>query len=139
MSSAALWQDVNLADVNPNFEKIPAGEYDMDLLPGARYTERGEIKVAFSITKGEETGRMVFASYPDPRKFDWSPKALKSLEVALGVESVPGEDKVEWLNRAVRDGGGHVHGRVVHRPYTKKSGESEISVDLKLFSLRAAV
>lgn len=107
------FETVILADVK--IEKpapVPAGlGYTFQLQPGASYRDNPynkiqELNVRFDVTEGDFAGRPVFVSYPDPsalnksgKPMSWSAQALKKLEVALGSDSLPGEDPATYLNR----------------------------------------
>ena len=104
------WHDVDLTTVSPTEEIIPEKTFTFELLPGAKFDERGTggINVAVAIVDdGEFTGRRMFAYYPDPesvsvrtgKKQDWSKIAMKRLEQALGIDCQAGEKAVEYLNR----------------------------------------
>lgn len=132
------WQDVNLKDVTTSFDPLPAGEYIFNLLPGAHFTEKGELQGMLAVAEGDHTGRTAFIRYPNPAEFDWVLKALKVLEIALGVDQVPGEDMAVYLNRAVNEGGGKLRGKIAQREYLNKAGEKVIANDVKLFTFRPA-
>lgn len=98
------WNNIDLSTVNPNIEIIPEGDYTFKLA-GAKYSDRdpNRVEVNASVaTEGDFTGRKVFFSYPDPNrpKCEWSPRMLKRLINAIGVDVLPGEDPVSYLNRA---------------------------------------
>jgi hypothetical protein len=130
------WTDVNLRDVNPNPDPLPAETYVFQLLQGTKMDEGGTIKARAAVAEGEFAGRQVFFSYPNPDEFDWAPKALKVLEIALGVDALPGENPVDYLNRAT---GNRFNATIKHRPYKTNAGAEGVSVDLQLFSVRPAV
>lgn len=79
-------------------EIVPEKTFTFELLPGAKTSDRDpdaiEIAVAI-VNDGEFTGRKMFAKYTTEHV-----KALKRLEQALGVDALPGEDAVTYLNRA---------------------------------------
>lgn len=115
------WANINLSEINPAFEIVPEGQYTFTL-GGAKYSERdpGRIEANATIaTEGDFTGRKMFFSYPDPEKpkCEWSPKALKRLEQAIGVDSVAGEDPVAYLNRVA---GNKFSARVKHSKATEE-------------------
>lgn len=97
------WKNIDLANINPNLELIPAKQYTFELLVGAKYDDRDPGRISANaaiVNDGEFTGRRLFFSYPNPEIKEWSPKALKRLEQALGVDAQEGEDPVAYLNRA---------------------------------------
>ena len=129
------WTTVNLADINPNLETVPVGDYTFSL-GGAKYgnSDPNRVEVnATIVTEGDFTGRKVFFSYPDPDKYDWSPKALKRLEVALGVDMLPGQDPVEYLNSV---GGHRFAAPVRHGKTTPEYPTPKAEVDI--FKVRPA-
>lgn len=97
------WNDVSLADVNITVEPIAVNEYVFQLNPGAKLRDNGSIELNATITDGEFAGRRVYFTYPDPSKFDWSPRVLKRLAVALGVDPNEGEHPVEYFNRTTTE------------------------------------
>jgi hypothetical protein len=129
------WTNIDLTTINPNPEIVPAQEYAFSL-NGAKYSEMypGKIECnATIVTEGDFTGRKLFFSYPDPAVKDWSPKALKKLEIALGVDINVGEDPVEYLNRCA---GMHFGAMVSH---SKPSDEyPNPRANLNIFSVKAA-
>lgn len=116
------WNDINLKDISPVEEIIPEKTFTFELLPGAKFDERGSggVNVQFAIVNdGEFTGRRMFGFYPDPtsvsarsgKRQDWSGVAMRRLEQALGIDINDGEKVVEYLNRAA---GGRVSTSVKH-------------------------
>src|SRR5271154_6142889 len=111
------FETLTLADVK--LEKpapVPAGQYVFQLQPGSAvrenpFTHVTELNVRFDVAEGEYAGRPVFQAYPDPETLDkngkpmsWSAQALKKLEIALGVDSLPGENTQDYLNRVALNG-----------------------------------
>ena len=129
------WTEVDLATVNPNLEPIGEGEYTLQLL-GANYDERDSQRInvrASIVSDGEYTGRKVFFSYPDPMKQEWSPRVLKRLEQAIGVDATPGEDPVGFLNRAQ---GARFATQIKHRRYTPEGGSEVVRTEVNIFGVR---
>jgi hypothetical protein len=126
------WETVNLAKVNPNRELIPASEYVFELAGASMDENRpSQLNVkATIVSEGEYAGRKVFFSYPNPEEFEWSPKALKRLEIALGVDAVDGETPVAYLNRCV---GARFGGPIDHvKDKTIPAGETEAQTRAKV-------
>lgn len=96
------WNDVNLAGINITIEPVAIGEYTFELNPGTKMSEDGKRIEASATIVGDSpfAGRKMFFSYPDPQTYDWSPRVLRRLVNALGVEPVEGESPVETLSRA---------------------------------------
>lgn len=125
------WENVELKDINPLPELIPEGKYTFQLL-GAELDQRDPSRLvvrAAIVTDGDFQGRRLIVDYPDPERYDWSLKALKRLEIAIGVDQAPGETVVGFLNRAVNS---RFQGTVYHdRSYTPE-GETEPRVRARL-------
>ena len=122
------WEQVSLADTKIDKPSpVPVGQYVFALQPGAsyrinQYTNIEELNVRFDVAEGDFAGRPVFVSYPDPstvgkdktgpsgevipgKPYTWSAQALKKLEIALGVDALPGEAPAAYLNRVALQGG----------------------------------
>jgi hypothetical protein len=145
--------DVQLSDVE--LEKpspVPVGSYKFKLQPGAAYRESKfskdidgnpvqELNVRLDVIEGDFAGRPVFVSYPDPTaisKKDGKPmkfaaQALKVLEIALGVDSVPGEDPATYLNRVATSGNSLINGTMIDNSYTK-NGQTVTQAKFGIFS-----
>lgn len=141
------WEQVKLADikVESNFKEVPAGDYTVQLLPGAQVRERNSgmnLSAQAAITDGEFKGMRIFLDYPDPSqpKMGWSLQALKKLEHVLGLDSIEGEDPVTYLNRAASNG--HATFGITlapGKPYVStKTGETVTPIQPQLFSVRPA-
>lgn len=144
--------DVKLADVElEKPQPIPAGTYVFSVVPGAQYrvnqyNKLEELNVSFAVTEGDLAGRRVFATYPDPaavnpkngKPMAWSAQALKKLEMALGIDSLPGEDPATYLNRAAIGGNARVTATISERTYQDKNGVTKTQADFNLFSVTAA-
>lgn len=131
------WNEVDLTKVNPAIEPVAEGTYVFQLV-GAKYGPRdpNEINCKAAITEGDFAGRIMFFGFPDPDRFDWSPKALKRFESAIGVDCTDGEDKVAWLNRSVQS---KFRAKVKHDRYTPEGSDREtIKEKLLTFSVEPA-
>ena len=131
------WNDVDLKNVSPTIEPVAEGNYTLQLLPGAKFSEQDSQKIEASaaITDGEFAGRKLFFTYPDPAKFDWSPRVFKRLVNSLGVDMTEGEGPTEYLNRAA---GQRFAGPVRHRKYTAQDGTEVTKAELVIFNLGPA-
>lgn len=142
--------DVKLSDVV--IEKpspVPNGTYTFQLLPVAEYrinkfNQMEELNVSVSVVEGEHAGRRVFITYPDPtaisskgKSMAWSEQALKKLEIALGTDSLPGEDSVVYLNRVAMNGHAHFKGTIAPSRYIRE-GETDPRPEFQLFSVAPA-
>ncbi len=140
------WNDVNLAEVSPTFELVPASKpgdkYTLELV-GAKYrsfegSSCTDISVQVAIAgDSESAGRQLFMDYPDPGrpKCEWSIGALKRLEIALGKECAEGQDKVEWLNSLK---GFRIAAPVGIDEYQNKNGETVRRNKVALFKVAPA-
>lgn len=133
------WDAVKLSEVNPNAELIPAGEYTFQL-SGAKLNDRDPNRIdvtAFITTEGPQSGRKVFFSYPDPEapKMGWVLKAMKRLEIALGVDQTDGEEVLAYLNRA---SGNRFATNIFHRSYTPEGGTEVVRAEVNVFNVHAA-
>jgi hypothetical protein len=142
--------DVKLADVE--LEKpagLTAGKYVFQLLPGAevrnnKFTNNEELNVSAAVAEGDSAGRRIFLTYPDPtsvskngKPMAWSAQALKKLEISLGVDSLPGENAAEYLNRVALSGNGRFTITLGLDGYIKE-GETEARIVPKLFTVGPA-
>jgi len=134
------WENIDLQNINPNFELIPAGRYTFRLLGGGDSTKfPGAVEARATIeSDGEFQGRRVFLRYSDPDVYTLSPKAFKKLEMSLGVDILAGETPVEYLTRAAAQGA-RFSAEVYHHTYDdKNSGEKNTVADVRLFSVGPA-
>lgn len=129
------WSDIDLTKVNPTLEPIAVGEY-VFTLSGAKYDKNDPDKInaqAVIAGDGEFSGKHTFFSYPSPEVLADSPKLLARLMIALGIDAVPGEDPVAYLNRA---SGGQFKARIKHA--VDKNDDTVIYANLNIFSVKAA-
>lgn len=129
------WNEINLSNINPNLEIVPAKAYTFELCPGARYgtNDPGRIECSAAVADDSDfTGRRIFFSYPDPAKQDWSPRTLKRLSNALGIDPDEHEDPVLYLNRV---SGTRFMAEVKHRPANE---EYPAKAELNIFTVRPA-
>jgi hypothetical protein len=118
---------------------IPEGRYTLQLVPGAKFTEQGSLKVSASvISDGEFNGKRVFFSYPNPegtsaagKSFGWSKTAFKRLISAIGVDPEEGESEDQYLNRVA---GSNFRGQIRHRAQEGYPVQAE----LNLFNIEAS-
>lgn len=130
-----LWSTIKFSEINPNPEIIPEGEYVFSV-SGAKFNDMDGNKVdvnATIVTEGDFTGRKMFFSYPNPSIKEWSPKALKRLEMALGTDAGDEESPVEYLNRVA---GSHFRAKVSHSKATEEYPNPR--ANLNIFSVAAA-
>lgn len=151
------WSNVKLADVKieDKFPPLPEGDFVFTLVPGASYRERSftsgdtnysvtELNVSAAIADGEHKGRRVFLTYPDPefvspkgKPSAWSAQAMKKLEIALGIDSLPGEDPADYFNRVA--GMNATFGMELKKGTYTPQGAAEARVEPQLFSVHPAV
>jgi hypothetical protein len=142
--------DVLLADVELDKpQPVPLGTYVFSLAPGSLYRKNKfngmeELNVRFVVSDGDLVGKGVFVSYPDPtatsskgKSMAWSAQALKKLEIALGVDALPGEDSATYLNRVASNGAARVTADVIPDRFIKE-GETEPRPVFGIFTVRAA-
>jgi hypothetical protein len=145
------FNEVRLADVE--LEKpsaLPAGTYTFGVVPGAEFRTNKfngieELNLSFVVAEGEQAGRRIFQTYPDPsavskksgKPMTWSAQALKKLEVVIGIDSLPGEDLVTYFNRVAVSGNGRFTGVMAPGKYIPE-GQTEPKVEFNIFSVSPA-
>ena len=134
------WEKVNLADVDTTPKPVPDGTYTFRVM-NAEYDQKfpGQLNINLQIADGDHQGRRIFASLPDPDKQDWAPKALKTLEVALGIDATDGEDPVVYLNRAASNGHSMFKAPLTTRSYTTQAGEPREKKQVMFFQAQPSV
>ena len=135
------WETIKLNEVDITPEAITDGSYKLRVLPGASYDERNpnQLNMSVAIEEGKFAGRRLFVSYPDPDRFDWAPKALKKLEIALGTDSMAGEDPTAYLNRVATNGHASFQAVIKNDTYIDKNTNTERSkAKMQLFSVGPA-
>lgn len=131
------WSQIKLSEVSPNQEPIPVGSYTFQLV-GAELDGNGKISCKASIvTEGPDNGRRIGFSYPDPSLYDWSPRMLKRLEIALGLEQDESEDVVAFLNRAVV-AGERFNTDVTHTKNNEGTDQEVVYSNLNIFNVTPA-
>jgi len=99
------WENLDLKAIPTGFELLPKGSYVFSILPGARRNDKDPERVDFTlaVAEGEFAGKRIFASFPNPDEYTWSPTTFARLVEALGVEVEPTETGTEgvvaYLNR----------------------------------------
>lgn len=154
------WSNIKLADVQvetTKFPPLPAGDFTFTIVPGTATnrnktynvngttTEIEELSVRVAIADGDRRGAQVFLSYPDPeatnpysgKSFAWSAQALKKLEIAIGIDSLPGEDPADYLNRVANQNA--TFGMTLQPGKYVPTGATEALVEPSLFSVHPAV
>ena len=136
------WENIKLSDVSTQLELIPAGVYTFELSPGAKFDEKGNLRVSATIVNdGEFTGKRVFFSYPDPESIsaktgkvnNWSATALKRFTEALGADYQDGELPDALLNRVA---GAHFQTAITHTAPTDQYPNPSINVNI--FNMKPA-
>lgn len=145
------FETVNLSDVVLEKPKpLGIGDYVFTLLPGSefrinKYTEIQELNVRIAVAEGDAAGKNVFVTYPDPtavgkksgKPMTWSAQALKKLEIALGVDSLPGENPKDYLNRVATNGAARFGASIIAGRYIKQ-GQTEADPEFGHFTVRPA-
>lgn len=130
------WTDVDLTEIPTGLEVVPKGRYDFQLLPGAKYGDQsfnvGSVEATVAVASGDNTGRRLFLSYPNPASTDqkgnpktWSLNAFKRLVEAVGTDIEKGEEPVAYLNRVA---GLRVNLEVTH--YESNDGGTRAKVNI---------
>jgi len=144
------FNDVLLADIelDKSGVQIPLGTYVFSLAPGSAYRPNKfsgveELNVRFIVAEGDHQGKGIFQSYPDPTAVSKNGKsmakfaqALKKLEIAIGIDAMPGEDTAAYLNR-VATTGARVTADVVKDRFIKE-GETEPKAVFGIWTVRPA-
>lgn len=137
----STWETILLADVNPNQEPVPEGDYAFTLR-GASPNNFNPAKLDVSAvisSEGDFMGRLIRFSYPDPNEFDWSARTVKRLEIALGIDSLPGESTLEFLNRAGQEGARFSAPIKTVTYKHRETGEDITKNDVDIFKVTAAI
>jgi len=145
------WSNVKLSDVQVEERaELTEGKYRFQLMPGITYrpnkfTNEQEINVSAAVTEHPTlNGKRAFFTYPDPegkskegKPKTWSAQALKRLEIALGVDTMPGEDPVDYLNRAASQNAVFT-GRMKNRNFINGNGEATTKLEFSIFDVEPA-
>lgn len=136
------WDDVDLKDVNPNYELVAKGDYTFQIKPGAHIDDYGRLNFAVTVeSEGPYRGRNVFINLPAPDQEEnkWVPKTLKRLEQAVGIEqdSEAGEKLVAWVQR-LGENFARFGAPLDHRTYKTKDGDDKTTEKVKLDKARPA-
>jgi hypothetical protein len=127
----------------------PVGEYVFQLMPGAeerpnKFNGVTELNLSAAVAEGDHQGKRVFWTYPDPtaknkkgEPLSFSSQAMKKLEIAIGVDSLPGETFPEYFRRVgaqnVRFGA-----EMLPNKYVKDGKEIEGDPKFGIFTVKAA-
>jgi len=142
------------ADVKLEKNIPPVGEYIFQLMPGAeerpnKFTGVIELNLSAAVAEGDEAGKRVFWSYPDPtaiqkqgknagKPMSFSAQAMKKLEIALGVDSLPGETCPEYFRRVSANGAARFGATMDANVYIKDGKEITGDPKFNIFSVKAA-
>ena len=131
------WETVLVKDIELN-KPLPEGAYTFAVL-GAKLNDRdpNRLDVTLAVTEGDQRGRRVFLDYPDPNRFAWVTKTIKLLEKAMGIDALPGENALTFLNRAASEGA-KITAPVQHRQYTANDGTEKTAVEINRWQVGAA-
>ena len=143
------FETVIAADVKIERNIPPVGSYVFQLAPGAeerpnKFNGTMELNLSATVAEGEQAGKRVFWTYPDPTALNkkgeplaFSSQAMKKLEIAIGVDALPGETFPEYFRRVgsqnVRFGG-----EMLPNKYVKDGKEVEGDPKFGIFSVKAA-
>lgn len=134
------WTEIDLTSISPVIEPLPDREYKWQLLPGAKYSDfdPARVEASAAIAEGEFAGRKCFFSYPDPAKKDWSPRVFARMIHALGLDIMPGEEPVAYLNRAAGQGC-YFTAPTKRRAMPEDGADNQVpKVDLVIFNVKPA-
>lgn len=148
------FETVVAADVKLEKNIPPPGDYVFQLMPGAeerpnKFTQVMELNLSAAVAEGDEAGKRVFFSYPDPtaiqqkgknagKRMAFSEQAMKKLEIALGVDALPGETFPEYFRRVSANGAARFGGTIEKNLYVKDGKEVEGDPKFNIFSVKAA-
>lgn len=128
------WQNIDLTTIPTGLEILPKGEYTFSILPGSKFNDKdpGRVDFTLAVAIGEFVGKRVYASYPNPDNYPWSPTAFKRLVEAVGTDVEAGETPVAYLNRVANL---HVNFPIEH----KVDSQGVDRANINLFKPRPAV
>jgi len=142
------FETVIASDVKLEKIQVPAGEYVFQLSPGAeervnKYNGITELNLSAAVAEGEQAGKRVFWTYPDPtaigknsgKPLAFSAQAMKKLEIALGIDSNPGETFPEYFRRVA---GARFGATLATQTYVKDGVEVVSDPKFQIFSVKAA-
>jgi len=148
------FETVVAADVKLEKNIPPPGEYVFQLLPGAeerpnKFTQVMELNLSAAVAEGDEAGKRVFWSYPDPdaiqksgknagKRMSFSEQAMKKLEIALGIDALPGEIFPEYFRRVAANGAARFGATIEVNKYIKDGKEVTGDPKFNIFSVKAA-
>lgn len=135
------WNEIDLTTISPVIEPLPDREFKWQLLPGAKFSDfdAQRVEAQAAVAEGEFAGRKIYFSYPDPAKQDWSPRVFARMVHALGVEIMPGETPVAYLNRAAGQGATFLAPAKRRQTQVEGSENAVPKVDLVIFNVKPAV
>lgn len=144
------FETVIAADVKLEKNIPPVGEYVFELAPGAeerpnKFTGVNELNLSATVAEGDQKGKRVFWTYPDPtaknkkgEPMKFSEQAMKKLEIAIGVDSLPGETFPEYFRRVANSGQARFGAEMVANKYVKDGKEIEGDPKFGIFSVKAS-
>ena len=131
----------------------PVGEYTFELVPYVeerpnQHTGVMELHLSASVAEGEQAGKRVFWAYPDPeaiqksgknigKPMSFSSQAMKKLEIALGIDSLPGETFPEYFRRVSANGNARFGATMDANKYIKNGSEVTGDPKFNIFSVHA--
>jgi hypothetical protein len=149
------FETVNLSDVELQ-KPVPLslGDYTFQLLPGAetaanKFNGIEELTLSAAVAEGDDSGKRVFWRYPDPtavskpkdgsagKPLTWSAQAMKKLEIALGVDSLPGENPKDYFNRVATSGNARFGASMIPGRNIRQ-GETEPRPEFGVFTVKPA-
>jgi hypothetical protein len=135
------WENVTVADIaetQGSYAPLAAGEHTFKLL-GAKMDKYRTDNIALDlvIDEGSGKGRRVFPTLPPPKNNeDWPAQAIAKLGGVVGVQALPGEGALDYLNRIAGNGNARFKATTEQREYTsQKTGKSGVDVKFNWFSV----
>ena len=140
MTQVQGWESATVADLNPNFETVPPGEYTFRVTGAApsKFNE-GELQLAVAIdSEGEVRGRSVFIKLKNPADNPSVLRDVARLRDVTGVDALPGETTLPYLTRLAAEGA-RFGAPLTHYQYKDRdTGEDKVSVQVQLRRSRPA-
>jgi hypothetical protein len=134
------WDDAVVADLNPQFDVIPEGDYTFKLIGAAPHKfAEGALNVSVAIdSEGEQRGRRVFQKLKSPAENPGVLRDVARLAQVMGIDPQPGEKTMEYLGRAAQEGGRFAAPLTHYKYVNKETGEDGLSVQVRFGKARPA-
>lgn len=119
------WAGVVVADINPQFTTIPAGEYTFRVVgAGPHKFEAGALNLQLAIEgEGEYRGRRVFSKLKSPAVQPGVLRDIARLNNVMGIDPLPGETPLPFFQRAAAEGGKFSAPLTIYEYTNRETGE----------------